>query len=344
MPAAPSAAARLADPFAGLEPAAERWLRDQTDRLNVLLRRTAENLLDVGRLLAAVRDRLPDGQFRAWLILCWPYSRTTAYVRIDTARQLGPLVSENRTAIANLHPAALPILAADSTPPMVRLMAVVSAGRGRPITAETVRNMIREAVRVDRDNDPDPPPPPKPRGGVTTDALRLLLPPGERAVQFTGGLQLDPDDRLVVALDVAGHRTTGRDFREVVLTLARELALPPPPEPTVDPTDPALIDWCDTVSGGIARAFGFAPDSQEGWELKLEGQMELVRRCQQFDPAAVDPGSTAFDAFRGWAHQYIRSQCQREAERLVNGGTYRTRRKTARPPPRVLRLDETAAG
>ncbi len=108
-----------------------------------------------------------------------------------------------------------------------------------------------------------------------------------------------------------------------------------------DPT--AHVEWARRVARGVAKAFRFAPASQEEAELEGEALLAMVGRSRAYIHRG---GRDPLGAFRGYAYSYVRSQCVREARRIRNGGTYRTRREADLPPVEVSHLSvmKTPAG
>ncbi len=89
-----------------------------------------------------------------------------------------------------------------------------------------------------------------------------------------------------------------------------------------------LLGWARGVSRGIARHYHFAPGSQEGQDLDAVAHLTLVRLLPVFDRGRVPDGGDPVGQLQGWAHPHIRGECEREAIRLRNGGTYWTRVET----------------
>jgi hypothetical protein len=101
--------------------------------------------------------------------------------------------------------------------------------------------------------------------------------------------------------------------------------------PWTDPRKPdaepkSHLEWAENIARLIARIkpFYFAPRSQEADDLVAVAQMTLVRLAPRFDFSRLPAGGDPNGLFRGWAHQHLRKECVREAERIRNGGTYNT--------------------
>jgi RNA polymerase sigma factor (sigma-70 family) len=96
--------------------------------------------------------------------------------------------------------------------------------------------------------------------------------------------------------------------------------------------------WAKGAARGIRKHYRFHGGSQEEKELEAVAYLALVRCSEAFRPSLVPDGGDAEGLFRGWCHPFIRGECQREARRLRNGGTYHTRRETGVAPVMVEEL------
>ena len=95
------------------------------------------------------------------------------------------------------------------------------------------------------------------------------------------------------------------------------------------------MKWARAVARGIRRHYRFLSGSQEEKDLEAVAHLMLCRCAAKFDPSKVPEGGDPVGQFRGWAHPFLRGECQREARRLRNGGTYNTRRESGRDPVMV---------
>ena len=117
----------------------------------------------------------------------------------------------------------------------------------------------------------------------------------------------------------------------------------PAPLPQADPPHAA---WAAQVARRVARKYQFRRGSQEEADLIQQAVATVVRHLPRFDTLKLPPGGDPDGLFRGWVYQDVRSECRRLARRLLNGGTYHTRRETpgvllAVPPLSAL---ETPSG
>lgn len=95
---------------------------------------------------------------------------------------------------------------------------------------------------------------------------------------------------------------------------------------------PALMKWARAIARGIRHHYRFQCHSQEEQELEAVAYYMLCRCLKKFDLSRVPPGGDVDGAFRGWCHPFIRGECQCEARRLRNGGTYNTRTERLHRP------------
>ena len=126
----------------------------------------------------------------------------------------------------------------------------------------------------------------------------------------------NPPARAEVAeiVHVLAFRATAADLAEVRMKAIREAA------------DPVRhLDWSRRIAIDVAGQFGVLGSRDD---LAGEAAVKLVELSKRFDPPPGCVGMEAMvNAFRGWAWRYIKTSCQREAERLLNAGTYHERRR-----------------
>ncbi|MBA2392052.1 MAG: DUF3102 domain-containing protein [Ktedonobacteraceae bacterium] len=98
--------------FEALDEGARTFVQQKTDETHLLLKRTAENILAIGLILQAVKERLPHGQFRPWLQAEFGMSRMTANNFIHVAERF----ADKRPNLLHLPATILYELASPSTP------------------------------------------------------------------------------------------------------------------------------------------------------------------------------------------------------------------------------------
>ena len=130
--------------YAGLPSVEAVEIRAAAERIKVRLKRTAEDIIEIGRDLIAVKARLPHGQFLPWLKTEFEFSESSANKFMQVAEKFGAK-SVNFT---DLKPAILYALAAPSTPETVRAEVIERAEAGEKITLAEVEQLKREAAQA----------------------------------------------------------------------------------------------------------------------------------------------------------------------------------------------------
>lgn len=116
-------------------------IQQRTGEIKERLRRSAQEIWEVGQKLVDVRSRLKHGQFETWLKAEFGWSRRTAYNFINVYEAFG-----ERTNLAQIDIAtsALYLLAAPSTPQQVRNEFLQRAREGEAVTHKSLRRVMEE--------------------------------------------------------------------------------------------------------------------------------------------------------------------------------------------------------
>ncbi|MDB9371995.1 DUF3102 domain-containing protein [Nodularia sphaerocarpa] len=129
-----------------LTPEQRSLVEQRTSEIREQLRKTAQDIWEIGESLAEVRAQLKHGQFETWLKAEFGWSRRTAYNFINVYETFG-----NRANLAQIDIAtsALYLLAAPSTPENLREQYLQEAKTGKRIThKELVHNIKHQAEKV----------------------------------------------------------------------------------------------------------------------------------------------------------------------------------------------------
>lgn len=116
-------------------------VQQRTGEIRESLRRSAQEIWEIGQKLADVRLRLKHGQFEAWLKGEFGWSRRTAYNFINVYEAFGERANLAQIEIAT---SALYLLAAPSTPQEVRSEVLQRAKEGETVTHKELRQVIKE--------------------------------------------------------------------------------------------------------------------------------------------------------------------------------------------------------
>ncbi len=117
------------------------FVREQTNEIRGLMKRTAQGILDIGQKLLIIKEKLGHGNFLNWLQLEFNWSEPTAQRFMQVARQFK---SVNLMDLS-IAPSALYILSAPSTPDWVREEAISRAQAGEDITYTTAKEIKQKS-------------------------------------------------------------------------------------------------------------------------------------------------------------------------------------------------------
>jgi DNA modification methylase len=133
-----------------LSPEQRSLVEQRTSEIRELLRRTAQDIWEIGQSLAEVRAQLKHGQFETWLKAEFGWSRRTAYNFINVYETFG-----NRANLAQIDIAtsALYLLAAPSTPENLRKQYIEEAKAGKRITHKE----LVQTIKNQQEKDPEKP-------------------------------------------------------------------------------------------------------------------------------------------------------------------------------------------
>ncbi|MHC5762543.1 DUF3102 domain-containing protein [Nostoc sp.] len=114
-------------------------IQQRTGEIKERLRRSAQDIWEIGQKLTDVRSRLKHGQFETWLKAEFGWSRRTAYNFINVYEALAEPANLAQIDIAT---SALYLLAAPSTPKNVREEILQRAHKGETLTHKSIRQVI----------------------------------------------------------------------------------------------------------------------------------------------------------------------------------------------------------
>lgn len=130
-------------------------VKQRTGEIRALMRKAAEDIVNIGLKLIEVKAALPHGAFSPWLEAEFEWTDRTAQRFIQVAEQFG----ENRQ-IVGFAPSALYLLAAPSTPESARQEALEQAQAGQPVTHKEAAEIVQKhkappvAEEVEEESEP----------------------------------------------------------------------------------------------------------------------------------------------------------------------------------------------
>lgn len=116
-------------------------VRQQTGEIRNLMHRTAGDIIEIGRRLTEVKERLPHGAFGPWLEAEFKWTDRTARKYMQVAEAF----KTESDSVLNIAPTVLYQLASPSTPPEVRAEVVERAQAGEKVSKKDVEKAVREA-------------------------------------------------------------------------------------------------------------------------------------------------------------------------------------------------------
>jgi hypothetical protein len=125
--------------YAALDKEARSEVELSTARIHQLERRTSEALIEIGRHLVAVKEKLEHGRFTEWLTceFGWTYETARRFMKVAA------VFGEN-TQIVCFAPSALYALASGTVPDEIREEFIERAASGETITHKKVQAELRE--------------------------------------------------------------------------------------------------------------------------------------------------------------------------------------------------------
>jgi hypothetical protein len=148
--------------YDGLETKVADKIRTAADRIRQRIKKTVEDIIEVGNDLLAVKKTLPHGQFLPWLKAEFGWSERSAQNFMSVAEQF----KSAKIADLPIQPSAAYLLAAPSIPDEAREKAVEKAEAGEEITFAAAREIVAEIRKKKR---------PKRREPLPADKLSLRL-------------------------------------------------------------------------------------------------------------------------------------------------------------------------
>lgn len=115
-------------------------IQDKTQKIKFLLRRTAQDIIDIGGSLIEVKSELGHGNFRKWLKAEFDFSLATATKFMQAYQKFHAVDIQE----LNIAPSALYLLSAPSTPDESRGEAISLAKRGVKITYSLAKKLKYE--------------------------------------------------------------------------------------------------------------------------------------------------------------------------------------------------------
>ncbi len=157
MPTSASPPARKGFDYASLDAETTQFIQQQTGEIRMLMKRTAQGIVEIGQRLIEVKEKLGHGKFEDWLEAEFDWTQMTATRFMNVAKQF----KSHNLLDWSVAPSALYILAAPSTSKAVREEAIARAQAGEPITYTTAKALKQKYAKPSNKVKPEPEPEPE---------------------------------------------------------------------------------------------------------------------------------------------------------------------------------------
>ncbi|NEQ47705.1 MAG: DUF3102 domain-containing protein [Leptolyngbya sp. SIOISBB] len=132
--------------YESLDRAQRQVIQEHTGEIRKRLRRSAQDVWEIGQRLADVRSRLKYGQFLTWLKAEFGWSQRTAYNFINVYETFGDRFA--KLAKVDIATSVLYQLAAPSVPEELRTEVLQAAASGQKITHKSIKSAIKQSKQT----------------------------------------------------------------------------------------------------------------------------------------------------------------------------------------------------
>ena len=169
MPTSASPQVRQEFDYASLDAVTSQFVQQQTGEIRILIKRTAQGIVEVGQKLISVKAKLGHGRFGDWLKAEFGWSWDTANRFMNVAKNLKHIPHN-----AEFEFRALYLLAAPSTPEPARKEALARAASGEAITYTAAKTIKQKHTTSPPKPKPEPEPQPQPQPVALTQPTLAL--------------------------------------------------------------------------------------------------------------------------------------------------------------------------
>lgn len=138
MPASAQSSLQKVFDYTMLDAETSLFIQKQTGEIRALMKRTAQDIIEIGQKLILVKEKLAHGRFLDWIAAEFEWSYPTAARFMQVANSFKKSYQIDKFAASALY-----VLAAPSTPASARAEAIARAEAGEPITY-TIAKEIRQ--------------------------------------------------------------------------------------------------------------------------------------------------------------------------------------------------------
>ncbi|MGK7872419.1 MAG: DUF3102 domain-containing protein [Xenococcaceae cyanobacterium] len=222
-------------------------VQKRTSEIKSLMRRTAQDMIDIGQKLIEIKERLRHGNFETWLKAEFEWGLWTARKFIQVAERFS---SVNFTDMS-IATSALYLLAAPSTPEEARQYALECASQGENIThskAKTIVSQYKQSIQ-----------PKIPKDEPTPTEVVFTSPPTAPSLESQSELQVINASVVEVEDEAPGSASQIAEQR------LREKVEPETPGVQDEQLEREFIEWVNVLP-------------QEDMEVESKSQSEASKR------------------------------------------------------------------
>ncbi len=132
--------------YSSLDEKTCEFLQQQTVEIRCLIKRTVEDIFEIGQKLIEVKKRLGHGRFGNWLASEFDWTERTGQKFMNVAKRF----KSEYCSELEIAPSALYLLAATSTPEPARQEALVRAGAGEKISWVKAKEIKQKYAKSDQ--------------------------------------------------------------------------------------------------------------------------------------------------------------------------------------------------
>lgn len=180
--------------YESLDQAQRLVIQEHTGEIRKRLRRSAQDVWEIGQRLADVRSRLKYGQFLAWLKAEFGWSQRTAYNFINVYETFGDRFA--KLAKVDIATSVLYQLAAPSVPEALRTQVLEAAESGEKITHKSIKSAIKQSKKSEAPPAPAAQPAAPPEPMVKKPEIITVIPKSAKIVEMAA------DDQPSLSLEV----------------------------------------------------------------------------------------------------------------------------------------------
>lgn len=130
--------------YAALDESSRQAILDERDRIRRRMRRATEDVIEIGKSLIRVKDRLPHGRFGPWLDGEFGWTDRTAQHFMAVARAFPEIRNDFAFDLGALY-----ALASDDVPEKIRDEFLGQAGRGERVTQAQVKAALARPPAIE---------------------------------------------------------------------------------------------------------------------------------------------------------------------------------------------------